>query len=260
MVVKNAKQAKSTERYCVWFRLQLNSYHWNLTQDLYILDAEISPHGYEILRKDRNTRAGSRVLLAVTKRLNINNILQLPGQNIAVDLKFRANKLALVLLCYRAPDIQELLKTFRVILERRCNKNYPLVLIMGEFNYRNIHWIDTSDFVNTDHGPEFEFTTLLSDIFLFQMSEFLTRDNITLDLVYCCNPDVINNIFVYCSFTSDIKSIRFDFLRNVKLISLWWSRESFDYKNANFDFLRGLSKAKPAQVPSEIDINTAFSS
>ena len=82
MELRNAKQAKSLERYCVWFRLQLSSYHWNLAQGLYILDNKILPHGYEILRKGQGTR-----LVVESKRLITNNILQLPGKNIAVDLK-----------------------------------------------------------------------------------------------------------------------------------------------------------------------------
>ena len=106
-------------------------------------------NGYEILGKDRDTRAGCKVLLAVTKRLNINNILQLPGEIIAVVLKLKANKLALVLLCYRAPDNQEVLKAIRIILERLCNNIFSLILIMGDFSYPNIRWFDTSDFVNT---------------------------------------------------------------------------------------------------------------
>ena len=106
-------------------------------------------NGYEILGKDRDTRAGCKVLLAVTKRIITNNILQLPGEIIAVVLKLKANKLALVLLCYRAPDNQEVLKAIRIILERLCNNIYSLILIIGDFNYPNIQWFDTSDFVNT---------------------------------------------------------------------------------------------------------------
>ena len=90
----------------------------------YILNAEILPHGYEVLSKDRETRAGGGVLLAEKKRLTIKNILQLPGKSIAVELNFKANKLALVLLCHWAPDNQELLKDFHIILERLC-KNLP---------------------------------------------------------------------------------------------------------------------------------------
>ena len=71
-----------------------------------IFDTEILPHGYEILRKDRDVRAGGGVFLGVKKCLIINNILQLPGENLAVKLKPKVNKLALVLLCYRAPDNQ----------------------------------------------------------------------------------------------------------------------------------------------------------
>ena len=92
------------------------------------------------------------------------------------------------------------------------------------------------------------------------MIELPTRENNILDLVFCSNPDVISNIMIVDSgLPSDHKSICFDFSLKAKLINSF-SRETFDYKNANFDSLRDFLKAKPLKVPLGTDIDTAYSS
>ena len=70
----------------------------------------------------------------------------LPGVAVAVEIKLESNKLLLVVVCYRAPDDNEFLGEFKNIAQIAGERKYSEVLILGDFNYPNIRWVDGSGF------------------------------------------------------------------------------------------------------------------
>ena len=164
-----------------------------------VTDLEILPH-YNIFRKDRTGRPGGGVLLAVKDRITVKNTLSLPGETIAVEIILRNNELALVAVCYRAPDDQKFLPHFKSVLDTACQSKYSSTLILGDFNFPSIQWIDGSGFVNSDCGFDHDFTNMLADAFLYQVIDLPTRKENILDLVLSSNPDNIVNISVDSTF------------------------------------------------------------
>ena len=69
--------------------------------------------------------------------------------------------------------------------------NYYSILVVGDFNFPNIQWVEGSGFAYSSSGEEASFTSLLMDYYLFLLVEHPTRGNNILDLVITNTPTFI---------------------------------------------------------------------
>ena len=105
----------------------------------------------------------------------------------------------------------------------RCNN----VCIMGDFNYRNIDWVN-----NVGDSEAEEFLDVINDNFLRQLVNVPTRENNILDLILTDRDDLVNNLEVGGRLgNSDHEEIRF----NIK----WECRLKNENKALVPDFRRG---------------------
>ncbi|EDO32285.1 predicted protein [Nematostella vectensis] len=125
-------------------------------------DVESNPGfpGHSLSVFYQNTRS----LKAITWDTEAVNPLSLSGAVTAVEVKLSSNKLLLVAVCYRAPDDNEFLVPFRSLTGLTGSRKYAEVLIVGDFNFPKIQWVEGSGFVNSDVGIECEFANILSDM------------------------------------------------------------------------------------------------
>ena len=90
---------------------------------------EILPYGYDLYRKDRESRVGGGVMLAVKNKIAVKGCLDLPGETVAVEIKLSADKLLLVVVCYRAPNDHEFISQFKIIADVASQDKYSMILI-----------------------------------------------------------------------------------------------------------------------------------
>ena len=119
---------------------------------------------------------------------------------------------------------------------------YYSVIALGDFNFPSIQWIEGSRFTCSSSGDDFGFTSLLMDLYLFQLVEQLTRGNNILDLVLTNTPTFVSEprtgpSLCDIGLSSDHHPVLFDFEIDVNI------KESarlkrFDFKNADFEFLK----------------------
>ena len=119
---------------------------------------------------------------------------------------------------YRPPNAgPEFLHEFCRFLKCADVSRYKDIIILGDFNYPSIHWLDGSGFldISTDRG----FTDILQEAGLFQLVNSPTRGQNILDLLLTTNEYLIDNITVtdddstcvksdHKAITSDINLIR----------------------------------------------------
>ncbi|XP_048583964.1 uncharacterized protein LOC125563139 [Nematostella vectensis] len=212
-----------------------------------ILDTEILPNGYDIPQGQGNASV---------------NPLSLPGAVAAVEVKLSSNKLLLVAVCYRAPDDNEFVVPFRSLTGLTGSRKYAEVLIVGDFNFPKIQWVEGSGFVNSDVGIVCEFANILSDAFLYQLVEAPTRKENILDLVLVSDINLVDSVFVEGNncLPSDNKCIYFDFRCSAKIINSP-SRSVYDFKNADFASLRGHLQTNCAAIEWDShDVNNSLRS
>ena len=120
---------------------------------------------------------------------------------------------------------------------------YFAVIVMGDFNFPNIQWVDGSGFTTSSTGEDFMFTNLLLDCYLFQLVEHPTRGNNILDLVITNTPTFIqSNILTGPQWSdsglpSDHYPVIFDFAVDVRLKD-HPTIQRFDFKKADFASLK----------------------
>ena len=154
-----------------------------------ILDSEILPSNeFNIFRKDREASRGGGVLLAVRSSL-FSSIQQI---DIPTDLEFvccevtTKNDKFILASCYRPPNSNiSWCRKFGETLQY-LRDVYDQIVIAGDFNLPSIDW---NCLENTTGSDELEFTEILNDYFLKQLSVEPTRLNNVLDLIITSSPD-----------------------------------------------------------------------
>ena len=209
-----------------------------------ISDFEILPSGYEIYRKDRQNRTGGGVLIAIKASLSSSqpSFAELPSDLEAVmveieNLKF--NKKILIMVCYRPPNDARFVFHLISALNLIEFKNYHSILVVGDFNFPNIRWIDGSGFSNCSTNDESKLVDILKDLYLFQLIDTPTRLSNVLDLVLTNIPDGVSSLqcgvaIKDIGIPSDHYPIIFDILVSY-VFKVPAKRLRYDFKNANFD-------------------------
>ena len=148
-----------------------------------ILDCELLPGSdFTIYRRDRVSRPGGGVMLAV--RNTINSIgrsdLECSAEELVCEIRPSLKRKLLIVVFYRPPDsnldyLKELKKSFCLANQARFDQ----LVVCGDFNLPHIDW----EFGTATTGDSIHnyFTKLVRDNYLWQMIDFPTRNNNMLD-------------------------------------------------------------------------------
>ena len=159
-----------------------------------ISDSELLPTAYNIFGKDRKSRGGG-TLIAVksnlpTRELEIATTLEC----VAVEINLSPEKTLLLINCYRPPLDREFFHNFKDVIANFHLDKYWSALIVGDFNYPDINWIDGSGFTNSTSSEEQQFADFIMDHYFYQLVDKLTRVNNILDLVLSNCPISIASV------------------------------------------------------------------
>jgi hypothetical protein len=72
--------------------------------------------------------------------------------------------------------------------------SYYGVIIVGDFNYPKLEWLEGSGFSGSQQSEEHKFVSILLDTFFFQMVNTPTRGQNILDLICVNSPDLVINL------------------------------------------------------------------
>ena len=149
----------------------------------------------------------------------------------------------LIVNCYRPPNDCEFISKFEILISWRLQlRDYYSVIVLGDFNYPGIRWIEGSRFTNCLSGEEHSFVNLLTDSYFFQLVESPTRINNILDLLIANTPSAISSVetgqhLSDCGLPSDHYPVVF----NIDISSQFKKTDRpfrHDFKNADFESLR----------------------
>ena len=146
----------------------------------------------------------------------------------------------LVCVCYRPSNadhefLQEFSRFLQCVKESKC-KN---VIILGDFNYPLIQWLDGSGF--SDVSADNNFTDVLQEAGLFQPINSPIRGQNVLDLLLTTNEYLIDHISVTDDDSTCVKSDNKAITADIKLlrkVNKPIKRMVYNYKNGDFDTLK----------------------
>ena len=192
--------------------------------------SEFEIEGYNVYHKDRKGRTGGGVAIYVENSLNsfTSRTVETGANNETLWVEVINGRDRLLIGCiYRPPSLsrEETNSIFQEIsaAATRCKNVY----IMGDFNYRNIDWVN-----NVGDNEAEQFIEVINDSFLRQLVNVPTRGNNILDLVLTDREDLVNNLEVGGRLgNSDHEEIRF----NIK----WGCCQVNENKALVPDFRRG---------------------
>ena len=107
------------------------------------LDCELQLEGYYLYRKDRNSRRGGGVLIAVRDHITCIHRTDLEVEAEMIALEVRPNPSTCVLFCvfYKPPGTDEsFLVHFRDVLVKYSGTGLANLVVTGDFNFRDIDW------------------------------------------------------------------------------------------------------------------------
>ena len=144
------------------------------------------------------------------------------------NLKY--DRIVLLINCYRPPDnYQQLIQQFTGFLRSLDFGHHYSVIVVGDFNFPGIQWIEGSGFASS--GDDSSFANLLMDFYLFQSVEQPTRGNNILDLVLTNTPSFMSEPktgpqFRDSGLSSDHFPVFFDFAVDVNFKDISFSFSS----------------------------------
>ena len=162
-----------------------------------IQDSEFQPEGYKVFRKDRNikyyhdgtyvdsNRGG--VLLLIKDYLNptLNPASNVEAELLWVNIAINPKSEWIVGVCYRPEKDEDfMLAKIKESINSIDNQN---VLLMGDFNFRNIDWING----NCARPIEQDFLDTINDNLLHQIVDIPTRGSNILDLAFIGDPSAV---------------------------------------------------------------------
>ena len=106
------------------------------------------------------------------------------------------SKNVLVCVCYGPPNagIIEFHQEFERFLKFANESRYKDIIVLGDFNFPSIHWLNGSGF--SDATIESRFTDYLQESRLFQLINVPTRGHNLIDLLLTTNEYFVHNITV----------------------------------------------------------------
>ncbi|XP_063960326.1 uncharacterized protein LOC135155303 [Lytechinus pictus] len=199
-----------------------------------ISDAEIQIPGYQATRLDRQNRPHGGVLLYTKEGIEVqqrtDSELNIYNEALWCDITSQGTELDLLIgIVYRSPnntneENDNLNKALCLL-----NKVQKDILIMGDFNYRDINW-------EAGSGKSEAFLDVIMDNLWTQHVSAPTRQESLLDLVITSNPCAIDEVEIIAHLgNSDHTMLRWDTNYYVNQNDTVPKR---DFKSANFDAIR----------------------
>jgi hypothetical protein len=228
-----------------------------------ITDFEVTPNGYHVIRKDRpSDKRGGGVMLAVKDTISTEpfNFRSDDLEMSSVIIKSISKRL-LVAVCYRPPNAgDDFFQNLTNFLMAATKANLKDIILLGDFNFPHIEWLNGSGFSET--SGESRFTEVLQGYGFFQIVNAPTRGSNLLDLVLTTNEYMIDNVEVTddeaVSIYSDHNAITFDVTLNIQQKT---SPRRKTYSKGDFEGLRESLRLLPLTdiVEGENDIDVAWS-
>ena len=189
----------------------------------FFLDSEILDTGYSIFRRDRAEREGGGVLIAVKDNLDCRrrSDLETGLEMLCVELNLVCSSKIVISAIYRLPDSTPSYDIHSVTeFTTHLNNSARLLkshsLILGDFNYPVIRWIEGCGFSNSTNSADSAFCETLQDHSLLQVNPSPTRKENILDLIITDAPDRIMNIAtmtpIQAGLETDHDLLEFDFV------------------------------------------------
>ena len=129
-------------------------------------------------------------------------------------------------------------------------------LILGNFNYLAIKWIEGCGFSNSTNSADSAFCETLQDHSLLQVNPFPTRNENILDLITTDAPDRMMNIATMTPIQADLETdhdlLEFDFVarpRRVKKPAPY----AYNFKSADFENLK-LQIMQKLQIIAQLSV------
>ena len=227
-----------------------------LTPD--ISNAEIEIVGYRLFRRDRsNIRPGrgGGVLLYIKDNIVSNvyeDIFNFHCEALFCEINIDHNNL-LVGVCYRSPTCEDIeTKNLLNLIRKASAKD---LVIMGDFNYPNIDWLN----ITSDRAGE-DFLNLTFDCFLKQHVTFPTRGQNCLDLVITSDDNNVDNLeLLEPLMNSDHNGLGFKLLIDCK-INDSSIISNLNFNKANFDSInKYLNAIDWNEKLNNLDVGTQWS-
>ena len=225
-----------------------------------ISDSELLPWGYDIFRCDRgNARnsadpvRGGSVLLASRCNLRCKPVALICNGDCelefaAIEVNTNNSGKVLVAVFYRPPSASA--NWIHDFIETLDTCTYSKMVLLGDFNFPSISWIEGSGFCDSSNSALFAFCQTLSDKNFFQLIDSPTRKDNCLDLLITTIVEGVNNIDVTgcegVAVSSDHKAITFDL--HFALHSVNCNKQpKFNLKKADFEGLRFALSSDPLE-------------
>ena len=127
-------------------------------------DYEILPNSYNIFRHDQVGMIGVGILIAIKSSLSSSEIIVKPAEfsdlevNLAGISKLKYDQSILVVNAYRPPNSTEFVSKFSELFKSQSLSRYFSVIVMVDFNFPSIWWVNGSGFTDSSTGEDFKFT------------------------------------------------------------------------------------------------------
>ena len=166
-------------------------------------DAELSIEGFSMYRVDRNVTRGGGVVLYIKENLrsSVDNKMMSENFEDSVWCSVKANGTKLLIgVCYRSPQSsKENNAKLLSVMDKAVNQSgYDRILIMGDFNFRDIDYSTYS--VNAgDSSDAYKFFNKTQDLYLIQHVTETTRkrsgaQETVLDYIFTNEDNLVDNL------------------------------------------------------------------
>lgn len=220
-----------------------------------IADAEISFKGFSLFRKDRRndkTRGGGVLLYLkddLKPKLETNGD---EGEIIWGSFKISKQEDLYVGVCYRSPNAtaeeeNKILNSIR----SKCDK---AILVMGDFNFRNINW-ETGE----GGGDSAKFLDVVNDLFLTQHVRKPTRGENILDLVFTSEAGLVKDLEVGCPVGNSDHNLLSWVINCEEVRSISTRTVCLDYNNGNYkDAVHELLETEWERTFENLSVNESW--
>lgn len=188
-----------------------------------ILDAEIQIKNYSLHRADRVNRRGGGTAIYTHDSIVISNIETFSDKHCQAVLIYNEPNNLIIIGAYRPPDTSlDSFKNLMTKIQNFINKyNKPDVYLLGDLNFPNIRWQDSTikcgKSTEDNHSAQLLLDFMETHFMLQQVKENTRADKNILDVIIVNNDEYIHNIVVEKSkITSDHDLVKCELVNQFK--------------------------------------------
>lgn len=142
------------------------SFHSKTWSNYSIDDQEIFPTGYNIYRHDRIDRDCGGTLTAIKSYLYSSEIVKSSEFSclevtLVEIINLKNYRSVLIENAYRPRDSADFVPKFSDLLKSLLLNRYSSVVVMGDFSFPNIQWVDRTGFASSSTGEDSKFANLM---------------------------------------------------------------------------------------------------